>query len=75
MHGRSQAVRLPKEFRMEGSEVNIRREGDNLVITPVPQRKSLEELFAFIDSLPGDAYEAGWRQQPEWPPDGVKKSK
>ena len=27
MHGRSQAVRLPKEFRLPGKEVRIRRVG------------------------------------------------
>jgi antitoxin VapB len=74
MHGRSQAVRLPKEFRMEGKEVNIRKEGNSVVIEPVRQRKSLEEVFAYIDSLPGDAYEEGWRQQPDWPTTKKKKS-
>ncbi len=29
--GRSQAVRLPKDFRFEGSEVRIRREADGSV--------------------------------------------
>jgi len=33
--GRSQAVRLPKEFRFEGSEVRIRREGSRIILTPV----------------------------------------
>jgi antitoxin VapB len=35
MHGRSQAVRLPKEFRMPGTEVNVRREGNKIVLEPV----------------------------------------
>jgi antitoxin VapB len=33
--GRSQAVRLPKEFRFEGEEVRIRRHGDAVVLEPV----------------------------------------
>ena len=33
--GRSQAVRLPKEFRFDAKEVSIRREGDALVLEPV----------------------------------------
>ena len=33
--GRSQAVRLPKEYRFEGSEVSIRREGDNVILEPI----------------------------------------
>jgi antitoxin VapB len=34
--GRSQAVRLPKEFRVEGDEVRIRREGNTIVLEPIP---------------------------------------
>jgi hypothetical protein len=30
MHGRSQAVRLPKEFRFEGSEVLVSKVGDKV---------------------------------------------
>jgi hypothetical protein len=33
-NGRSQAVRLPKEFRFEGDEVAIRREGDRVILEP-----------------------------------------
>lgn len=34
--GNSQAVRLPKEFRLDEEEVFIRKEGKSLVITPLP---------------------------------------
>jgi antitoxin VapB len=34
-NGRSQAVRLPKEFRMPGSEVLVRREGNRIILEPV----------------------------------------
>jgi antitoxin VapB len=34
-NGRSQAVRLPKEFRFPGEEVTLRREGDAVVMEPV----------------------------------------
>jgi antitoxin VapB len=34
--GNSQAVRLPKEFRLQVDEVFIRREGDTLVLLPKP---------------------------------------
>ena len=34
--GRSQAVRLPKEVRFEGDEVRIRRQGDVVILEPVP---------------------------------------
>ena len=33
-HGGSQAVRLPKAFRFEGSEVNIRRSGEAVILEP-----------------------------------------
>jgi len=37
-NGRSQAVRLPKEFRFEGSEVSIRRDGDAVILEPLKPR-------------------------------------
>lgn len=37
MTGRSQAVRLPKEFRFESSEVRIRKEGSAVVLEPLPE--------------------------------------
>jgi len=33
--GRSQAVRLPKEFRFEGDEVRIRRHGNAVILEPI----------------------------------------
>jgi antitoxin VapB len=33
--GRSQAVRLPKEFRFETEEVAIRREGSSVILEPL----------------------------------------
>ncbi|MGO8797602.1 MAG: antitoxin [Roseiarcus sp.] len=35
MHGRSQAVRLPKEFRFEGKEVRVSRVGDKVILEPI----------------------------------------
>jgi antitoxin VapB len=50
--GRSQAVRLPKAFRFEGSEVFIKRVGNGVLLIP----KAIEERQAFwqhwYDSLP-----------------------
>jgi antitoxin VapB len=45
--GRSQAVRLPKEFRFEGSEVRIRKEGDKVILEPV------EDDWAWLDRIGG----------------------
>lgn len=33
--GRSQAVRLPKEFRFDADAVRIRREGDAVILEPI----------------------------------------
>lgn len=38
-NGRSQAVRLPKEFRFEGDEVEIRRVGKKVILEPKKRRK------------------------------------
>jgi antitoxin VapB len=35
MNGRSQAVRLPKEFRVEGTRVSIRKLGDGVFLQPL----------------------------------------
>ena len=35
--GGSQAVRLPPEFRFDGKEVFIYREGERVVLSPKPQ--------------------------------------
>lgn len=44
-NGRNQAVRIPKEFEMEGTEVMIHREGERLVLTPVRNQR-LTRLLA-----------------------------
>lgn len=36
MNNRSQAVRLPKEFQFKTQEVFIRKEGDNVILSPRP---------------------------------------
>ena len=41
--GRNQAVCIPREFEMEGSEVLIRQEGGSLVLTPI-RRNRLRNL-------------------------------
>jgi antitoxin VapB len=34
-NGRSQAVRLPKEFRLEGTEVKISKQGNKIILEPL----------------------------------------
>jgi antitoxin VapB len=35
MHGRSQAVRLPKEFRLPGKEARVSKVGDKVILEPL----------------------------------------
>ncbi|MDP3294236.1 MAG: type II toxin-antitoxin system VapB family antitoxin [Nevskia sp.] len=49
-NGASQAVRLPKEFRMSGTEVRIWKEGNRVVMEPVDT--GWEPLFAALAELP-----------------------
>ena len=45
-NGRSQAVRLPREFRFEGDHVYIKKSGDGVVLLPATR-----SWDALIDSL------------------------
>ena len=44
-NGRSQAVRLPKEFRFQGDEVHIRRVGAAVILEPASQE------WAWLDAM------------------------
>jgi antitoxin VapB len=51
-NGRSQAVRLPAEFRFQGDEVLIRRDektGDVILSEKNARRAKLEEFFKLLD--------------------------
>lgn len=52
-NGRSQAVRIPKDFELPGTEATIRREGDCVVIEPV-RRSSLIEYLRTKEPLDED---------------------
>ena len=45
--GRSQAVRLPKEFRFDGDHVRIHRHGDQIILEPIATD------WAWLDALVG----------------------
>lgn len=71
MHGRSQAVRLPKEFRFEGSEVRVSRVGDKVILEPI-ERKALDAdaFWARLDTLgAGEFLADGWPEDPPSRPD------
>ena len=54
MTGRSQAVRLPKEFRFEGTEVEIFRRGDEVILREKPV--TVDRLFKVLAQMPNDFY-------------------
>src|SRR5260221_11285287 len=51
-HGRSQAVRLPKEFRFEGTEVRVSKVGDKVILEPLNKQPiDLDKFWAELDAL------------------------
>lgn len=60
--GNSQAVRIPKEFQLDGTEVEIQRRGDTLILRP--KRKSWAPLLDSLDRFSDDFMENG-REQPD----------
>jgi antitoxin VapB len=60
--GRSQAVRLPKDYRFEGKEVRIRRVGTAVILEPIPTDWSW--LDALSGPLDADFCEAAMEQPP-----------
>ena len=51
-NGQSQAVRLPKEFRMAGDEVYIKKQGDAIILLPI--EKSWDSLFSSLEHFEKD---------------------
>jgi antitoxin VapB len=65
MTGRSQAVRLPKEYRFNCDEVLIERDGKRLILTPRP--RSWREYFATAPRLSDDFRDDIENRPPEDP--------
>jgi antitoxin VapB len=51
--GGSQAVRLPKEFRMPGDTVLIHKDGERIILEPLPAKppRTVEETMAWLAEL------------------------
>ena len=47
-NGRNQALRIPREFELEGTEAIIRKEGSRLIIEPVSKGR----LLSLLTKLP-----------------------
>ena len=64
-NGRSQAVRLPREFRFEGDRVRVRRAGRGVLVEPM--FANVADWFAELDRYGAEPFMAEGRQQPGTP--------
>ena len=64
-NGRSQAVRLPREFRFPGERVRVRRMGSGVLLEPVVD--DLAAWFANLDRLNDGSFMLENREQPPRP--------
>jgi antitoxin VapB len=72
-HDGGQAVHLPNEFLMTGTEVRVRRMGRGVLLEPIDQnRADIAAIFAEIDRLGGADFLPEGR--PEQPPMPVKRA-
>ncbi len=68
-HGRSQAVRLPKEFRLPGKEVLVRRIGSGVLLEPL--EFDIKSWLAELDRYRDIPFMEKGREQPAMPEDDV----
>ncbi|MSO19815.1 MAG: AbrB/MazE/SpoVT family DNA-binding domain-containing protein [Acidobacteria bacterium] len=64
-NGRSQAVRLPREFRFEGDRVRVRRVAGGVLLEPVIS--DVDKWFAAMDRFREEPILKTGRQQPKAP--------
>ena len=66
-NGRSQAIRLPKEFQFTGNEVFIQKHGDAVIL--IPHEKVwdifMEGINEFTDDFMNDGRDQGENQERE----------
>jgi len=66
-NGQSQAVRLPKEFRMAGTEVYIKKQGEAIIL--IPKERSWTPLFNSLNH-----FEKGFKIQRNQPGEDQKRA-
>jgi len=64
-NGRSQAVRLPREFRFEGTQVRVRRLAEGVLLEPLIADPA--EWFAELDRVREKSFLGKGRNQPVTP--------
>jgi len=68
-HGGSQAVRLPKEFRLPGTQVRVRRIGRGVLLEPMERdAKDIRAIVAELARYRDVPFMEDGRQQPPMPP-------
>lgn len=63
--GNSQAVRLPKEFRVVARELEIYRRGDEIVLRELQPEVGLGRAFSLLSNLPFDTGEERLDEAPQ----------
>ena len=71
-HGRSQAVRLPKEFRLPGKEVRVRRIGQSVLLEPIGESFNVDAWWSKLDEYRDVPFMREGREQPPVPVDDRK---
>ncbi len=64
-HGRSQAVRLPRAFRLPGDRVRVRRVASGILLEPIVT--DLDSWFAEMDRFADVPFMENGRHQPPMP--------
>ena len=70
-NGRNQAVRIPREFELPGTEAVIHKDGDRLVIEPTPKR-TLSEAIEWLRRQPRLTAEEDFPDLEDLPPEPVE---
>ena len=50
-NGRNQAVRIPRDFELDGNEAIIRKDGNRLILEPVSAKNRLVELLKTLEPI------------------------
>jgi antitoxin VapB len=66
-NGRSQAVRIPREFELPGADAVMRKEGAKLIIEPSPPK----DLIALLDSWDALSPDEAFPEIDDPPPEPV----
>ena len=66
-NGRNRAVRIPREFHVFGDVLTIRRDGDQLILTPPRRRETLIELLDRLETIDEE-----WPELDDPPPDPIR---